>query len=133
MHHAQQKRKNDLNFVQYGLRWDRTVLYKNIEDRVDKMIKDGLIEETKSVLEKGYDPGLNSLNTVGYKEIISYLKNEITIDRAVELIKRNTRRFAKRQMTWFRADDRIKWFDVKSSDDIQKISFDIIEEGADER
>ena len=121
IHHQEQKREINLNFVQYGLRWDRQVLYKNIEQRVDEMISNGLVEETKLMIEK-YDKNLNSLNTVGYKEIISYLNNEITLERAVELIKRNTRRYAKRQLTWFRADERIKWFDVKHQKDLEKIA-----------
>jgi tRNA dimethylallyltransferase len=90
------------------------------------MIDQGLIEETKLILEKGYDKKLNSLNTVGYKEIISYLNNEINFETAVKLIKRNTRRYAKRQLTWFRADDRIVWFDVESQKDIQNIADKII-------
>ena len=95
-------RKANIDFVQFGLNWERTVLYQNIDSRVEQMVQDGLVEEVKNILSNGYSTELNSLNTVGYKEIISYLKNEISLERAVELIKRNTRRFAKRQMTWFR-------------------------------
>lgn len=113
-------RENNIEFVQYALDWDRNILYENIEKRVDEMIKQGLIEETKYILEKGFDENLNSLNTVGYKEIISYLKNEITLERAVELIKRNTRRFAKRQMTWFRKDKKIIWLKVESAEDLNE-------------
>ena len=124
-HHLEYKRQVDIKFVQFGLRWNREVLYKNIEKRVDEMIEQGLVDETKALIEK-YDSKLNSLNTVGYKEIISYLNNEITLDRAVELIKRNTRRFAKRQLTWFRADDRIVWFEVSSQKDLETIAEEII-------
>jgi len=123
-------RENNIEFVQYALDWDRNILYMNIEKRVDEMIQQGLIEETRNILSKGFDENLNSLNTVGYKEIISYLKNEITLERTVELIKRNTRRFAKRQMTWFRKDNRIIWFKVKSIDDFdtfaEKITKDFL-------
>ena len=115
-------RNSNIKFVQYGLRWKRETLYSNIEDRVDEMITSGLVEETKELLKKGYDKNLNSLNTVGYKEIISYLDNQISLNRAVELIKRNTRHFAKRQLTWFRADDRIVWFDLESQKDLEKIA-----------
>lgn len=125
-HHTDQKRKTDLNFVQVGLNWDRDILYKNIELRVDRMISSGLIKETESILNMGYSPDLNSLNTVGYKEIISFLKGEIVLVRAIELIKRNTRRFAKRQMTWFRADKRINWYDVNSVEDIYSLSEKIL-------
>ena len=123
-------RENNIEFVQYALDWDRKILYENIEKRVDEMIEQGLIEETKNILAKSFDENINALNTVGYKEIISYLKNEITLERAVELIKRNTRRFAKRQMTWFRKDKRIIWLNVKSAEDLdvfaEKITKDFL-------
>lgn len=102
-------RKIDCEFIQYGLNWQREVLYQNINSRVDRMIKDGLVAEVKNILSLGYPKNLNSLNTVGYKEIISYLESEITLERAIELIKRNTRRYAKRQMTWFRKTKEIHW------------------------
>ena len=114
------KRKVEINFLQFGLNWNREILYENIELRVDSMIKKGLVEEVKSIISN-YNSSLNSLNTVGYKEIIEYLENKISLERAVELIKRNTRRYAKRQMTWFRKDDRINWFDINSSEDIAKV------------
>ena len=112
--HSTQKKKSDYSFLQYGLEWKRSKLYKNIDDRVDSMITNGLVEEVKSILAMGCDKNVNSLNTVGYKEIISYLEGEISLDRAVELIKRNTRHFAKRQITWFKADKRIEWLNVDS-------------------
>ena len=124
--HEKQVRKIDIEFKMYGLNWKREVLYKNIEARVDNMIDNGLIEEIKYILDKGYSKTLNSLNTVGYKEIISYLEGEITLDRAVDLIKRNTRRYAKRQMTWFRGTEGMHWFDVSSFDDLNNISEEII-------
>lgn len=117
-HHDEHKRQTDINFVQYGINWDRDILYQNIEARVDEMINDGLVQEVEQVLSMGYTKHMNSLNTVGYKEIISFLENEITLERAIELIKRNTRRFAKRQMTWFRKDERIKWLEIKSKNDL---------------
>ncbi|MFA7228850.1 MAG: tRNA (adenosine(37)-N6)-dimethylallyltransferase MiaA, partial [Melioribacteraceae bacterium] len=111
-------RVSDLKFIQYGLNWDRVTLYRNIEERVDKMIADGLVNEVERVCHMGYSKNLNALNTVGYKEIISYLENEITLDRAAELIKRNTRRYAKRQLTWFRKDERINWLQIGSAEDL---------------
>lgn len=112
------KREMNINFRQFGLLWDRKKLYENIESRVDNMIESGLVEEVRQILEKGYDKNLNSLNTVGYKEVIQYLEKEISLERAVELIKRNTRRFAKRQMTWFSGDERIKWFKIGNKEDL---------------
>jgi len=111
-------RETDLNFIQYGLNWERTILYKNIEKRVDDMVANGLVDEVKNILIMGYSKNRNALNTVGYKEIISYLENEITLERAIELIKRNTRHFAKRQMTWFRKDERINWLQITSESDL---------------
>ena len=121
------KRKVEINFLQFGLNWNREILYENIELRVDSMIKKGLVEEVKSIISN-YNSSLNSLNTVGYKEIIECLENKISLERAVELIKRNTRRYAKRQMTWFRKDDRIKWFNINSSDDLKEIENSIFKQ-----
>jgi len=111
-------RQIDCEFIQFGLNWRREILYQNINNRVDSMIQNGLVDEVKNILTKGFSKNLNALNTVGYKEIISYLDEEITLERAVELIKRNTRRYAKRQMTWFRKDDRINWININSIDDL---------------
>lgn len=124
--HSEQQRDLDINFTQFGLNWERQILYSNIENRVDQMINDGLVDEVKSILSRGYSTDLNSLNTVGYKEIIAYLNDEYPIERAVELIKRNTRRYAKRQMTWFRKDTRIKWLDIKDYSDLENISGNLI-------
>jgi tRNA dimethylallyltransferase len=121
-HHERQKKENKYNFIQIGLNWDRETLYKNINDRVNLMIDDGLVNEVERLLADGYDKELNSLNTVGYKEIISYLNSESSLERAIELIKRNTRRYAKRQMTWFRKDDRIEWFDLDEQSELENIS-----------
>ncbi len=128
-HHREQKmkkRKTQITFFQFGLLWEREFLYKNIEHRVDKMIESGLIDEVKNILSMNYNKELNSLNTVGYKEIISYLDGEISLDRAVELMKRNTRRFAKRQMTWFNGDKRINWFKMNSSTNLSEKAEKII-------
>lgn len=121
-HQQEYVRQINFEFYQYGLNWDREILFDNINMRVEQMVKNGLIEETKNVLGMGYNRELNSLNTVGYKEIISYLNNEFTLEKAIELIKRNTRRFAKRQVTWFRKDNRIKWFSIIRGEDIDEVS-----------
>ncbi|MGD8306784.1 MAG: tRNA dimethylallyltransferase, partial [Ignavibacteria bacterium] len=120
-HHQEQKNNSKFEFIQIGLKWPRDTLYKNINERVDRMINDGFVNEIQSILNDGYDKNLNSLNTVGYKEIISHLEDEITLERAIELIKRNTRHYAKRQLTWFNADDRIKWYSVSSKAELYEL------------
>jgi tRNA dimethylallyltransferase len=99
--------------VLVGLDWERKKLYARIEERVDRMIEQGLVEEVRSLIRKGYGPSLNSLQTVGYQEVFECLDGKTNSARMVELIKQNSRRFAKRQLTWFRRDARVKWFRVE--------------------
>lgn len=127
-HHLENKSNSEFDFVQYGLLWDRRKLYENIEQRVDRMISDGLLDEVKKILDMGYSKEINSLNTVGYKEIIDFIENKITFEQAVYLIKRNTRRFAKRQMTWFKSDKRINWIEINSFDEIEEIADKILKD-----
>jgi tRNA dimethylallyltransferase len=118
--------KVDFETVQYGLNWDRKKLYERINLRVEEMIRKGLIQEVKELLEKGYHHIThNSLNTVGIKEVIRHLKNEISFDEMLSMIKQNTRRYAKRQLTWFRKDKRIKWMDIESENEIEEIAVNI--------
>lgn len=124
-HHISQNKNSKFSFYQIGLNWDREVLYDRIEKRIDNMIEYGLVNEVTGILNDGYNKNLNSLNTVGYKEIISYLEDGITLNRAIELIKRNTRRYAKRQITWFKADERIKWFNVSSQKDLDDLTLQL--------
>lgn len=95
------------NIVKVGTDMPRDVLYERINRRVDAMIADGLVEEARRVYPKRH---LNALQTVGYREMFDYFDGECTLEEAVELIKRNSRRYAKRQLTWFRRDDSIGWF-----------------------
>ena len=99
-----------------GLTMPREILYERINRRVDLMIKKGLPEEVKALLDKGYDPELTSLQAIGYKELIPAVKGEIPLSEAVETLKKNTRHFAKRQLTWFRKDHRIVTFDITAYD-----------------
>jgi len=103
-------RENPYRILKIGLQCEREELYRNIEARVDEMIKKGWVEEVRSLLEEGYSPSLKSMQSLGYKRLISHLLGEMELDRAIELIKQDTRRFAKRQITWFRADPGILWF-----------------------
>ncbi|MGC8747650.1 MAG: tRNA (adenosine(37)-N6)-dimethylallyltransferase MiaA [Candidatus Kapaibacteriota bacterium] len=101
--------------IYIGLTCNRKYLYSLINQRVDKMWRLGLADEVRSILQMGYSPQLNSLNTVGYKETIDYLQGKITENDAIEQIKQNTRRYAKRQITWFKKVSNINWFDVTNS------------------
>jgi len=100
------------NTVLIGLTMERSLLYQRIEQRVDKMMEDGLLDEVKNLLGQGYSPKLCSMQGVGYKQLIGHLEGEYTLEEAVTLIKRDTRHFAKRQLTWFKRDLRINWFEV---------------------
>jgi tRNA dimethylallyltransferase len=100
------------NLLICGLTMDRSVLYQRIEKRVDRMIGDGLANEVRSLLDKGYSQELTSMQGLGYKEIVQYLKGVLSLEEAVDLLKKRTRNFAKRQLTWFRRDHRIRWIDV---------------------
>jgi tRNA dimethylallyltransferase len=105
--------------MQFGLNWERKILYERINRRVDIMIKAGLIDEIKNLKEDNYHYKThNSLNTVGVKEVFDYLDGKISLIEMTELIKMNTRRFAKRQMTWFRKDKSINWIEVNDEEEI---------------
>lgn len=97
----------------FGLTMSRQALYGRIDERVDQMIQAGLVEEVAGLLERGVSPDLPSMQGLGYKEIAGYLRGDYSLTEAVSLLKKNTRRFAKRQYTWFRADARVRWIDVE--------------------
>ena len=99
-------------FRAFGLDMPREALYRRIEDRVDLMVDAGLIEEVKGLLDRGYPRNCVAMQSFGYKELIDYLDGVRTLDEAIALLKQNTRRFAKRQLTWFRNDPRIEWLDI---------------------
>ncbi len=99
--------KREFRIIRIGLMPDRQELYSRINVRVDEMIKQGLVEEARSLI--GFKH-LNSLNTVGYKELFSYFEGKTSLEEAIEQIKQNTRNYAKRQMTWFRKEKDIQWF-----------------------
>jgi len=101
------KKERPFNILKIGLNRDREELYEDINKRVDEMIDKGLTEEAKELYK---NKGANALNTVGYKELFEYFDGNITYKRAIELIKRNTRHYAKRQLTWFSKDEEIVWF-----------------------
>lgn len=109
------------NLEYYVLTMDRAQLYSRINLRVDLMMRNGLIEEVESLKKKGYNSDMQSMKGIGYKEILYYLEGKITLEDAVELIKKGSRNYAKRQLTWFRKDPRVRWInkdDFGSDDEI---------------
>jgi tRNA dimethylallyltransferase len=112
------KEKNTRNFtpIVIGLETERTIIYERINQRVEIMINEGLLAEAEKVYP---NKNLNALQTVGYRELFDYFEGKITLEFAIEEIKKNTRRFAKRQLTWFKRNETTKWFDY--STDIKKI------------
>jgi tRNA dimethylallyltransferase len=109
------KKERDFEIVKIGVDMSRDVLYERINRRVDIMMEAGLEREARAVLPYR---NCNSLRTVGYSEMFDFFDGKTTRDEAVELIKRNTRRYAKRQMTWFRRDADIRWFEPSQTDKI---------------
>ncbi len=102
-------------FVLVGLNMDRQVLYERINKRVDIMIQNGLVDEVKRLVDLGYADSIISMQGIGYKEILEFLRNNITQEQAIENIKQGTRRYAKRQITWFKRINGIRWFNIDNS------------------
>ncbi|MDN3583764.1 tRNA (adenosine(37)-N6)-dimethylallyltransferase MiaA [Mucilaginibacter flavus] len=110
--------KRPFNIIKLALNMPREVLYNRINLRVDLMMQQGLLAEVEALIPyRQY----NALNTVGYSEIFDYIDGKTTLDKAVEMIKQNTRRFAKRQLTWFRRDEQFNWFNAQEADLIEKM------------
>ena len=105
---------------------DREILYDRINKRVDIMMENNLVDEVKNLLNMGYSKDLISMQGIGYKEIIKYLEGEYSLDEAVEIIKRDSRRYAKRQITWFKRYKESKWFDLGNYDNIETLKKDIL-------
>jgi tRNA dimethylallyltransferase len=106
-----QRSRIQINFTStmFGLEWERKALYERINHRCEEMIRSGLLDEVEKLEKLGYSSSLNSLNTVGYAEVFAYRRGEISYEEMLRLVKQNSRRYAKRQMTWFRRDSRIHW------------------------
>lgn len=109
------KKERDFDILKIGLTMDREKLYERIEKRVDMMLEQGLVEEAKEFYQYKH---LNALNTVGYKELFAHFDGKYGLEKAIELIKRNSRRYAKRQLSWFKRDDEVNWFDRGEGDRI---------------
>lgn len=112
--------------LKFGINKSRNKLYQDINSRVDLMFQNGLVSEVTRILDLGYDINLNSINTVGYKEVIRFLKGEIDQNTCIEQVKQNSRRYAKRQLTWFRAEKDIQWYIIENSEDLKMVASDIV-------
>lgn len=125
--------KYDYRFI--GIALERKILYQRINERLDRMVKAGLIDELSSVLSRGFSQGLTSLDTVGYKEWFPFLDGAETFENCLEAAKRDTRRYAKRQLTWFRNRPGFRWIDSSDSDAVNEAEADIARwyEGAGEK
>lgn len=112
-------RKNlneDIDYRLFVLTDDRKVLYDRINKRVDQMIDQGLLEEVKGLLDEGLEKNVQSLKAIGYREVIPYLEGQYSKEEMIELIKRNSRRYAKRQLTWFRRNEYSNWIDISKEE-----------------
>jgi tRNA dimethylallyltransferase len=110
-------KENDYDVLKIGLSQEREVLRKRIDERVDKMMEDGLLDEVRKLRGMGFGRDLKPMQSIGYKQMNQYLDGEITLERAIELIKRDTKRLAKRQMTWLRQDKDIHWHQLPEERD----------------
>lgn len=107
------RKETKYDYRVYGIEWDREELYRRIEKRIDIMLEEGLVEEVKNVMSK-YAISKTALQGLGYKEVIEFLNNDISYDEMVDKLKMETRRYAKRQLTWFRRNKEIKWYDINN-------------------
>lgn len=123
-YHAAQERDAIYDYLIIGLEMERELLYENISKRVDEMIKRGLIEEVNILYEAGLENS-QAMKAIGYKELLPYLKGELSLEESIQLLKRNSRRYAKRQFTWFKNKMDVEWFDVTNE---HKNAFHRIEE-----
>ena len=118
---AERQKTSPYNSAYLVLTWPRQVLYERINRRVDQMLKDGLVDEVKGLLEEGYSPDLVSMQGLGYKEFVPYFSGECTLDEAVYILKRDTRHFAKRQLTWFRREKDVVWINKNDYENDEEI------------
>lgn len=111
--------------LQFGLTMDRERLYRRINDRVDVMVASGLVEEVRGLMESGMADALTARQAIGYKEIIEALQGTVTLEEAIETVKMRSRRYAKRQLSWFHRDKRVEWLDMDDMD-AQKAAAQIV-------
>lgn len=110
----ERQKESPYNFLYYVLTDDRAALYERIDKRVDRMVENGLVEEVEKLRTMGCTRDMVSMQGLGYKEILDYLQGGLTFDEAIAILKRDTRHFAKRQLTWFKRERDVKWLDLKA-------------------
>ena len=123
-HHRDHRISLPFTPIMFGLAWARRELYGRIERRCDEMIASGFLQEVEELERMGFDRTVNALNTVGYAEVFAYRSGEISHGEMIQLFKQNSRRYAKRQLTWFRRDERIQWIHM----DEQRVSKEVAAE-----
>ncbi len=123
-HQKRTKKESRYDVCFLAVEWDRRVLYERIEQRVELMLREGLIDEVKGLVARGYTKRLVSMQGIGYKEVIDYLRGLSTYDEMVRIVKRDTRRYAKRQLTWFRREEGIHW--IKYGNNMVECAIEII-------
>ena len=123
----QQQKESPYNFAYFVVNRPRPILYERINLRVDQMVKDGLVDEVQTLLQKGFDEDLLSMQGLGYKEMIPYVKGTVSLEDAVELLKKNTRHFAKRQITWFKREKDTCWIDLEEYSSSEKVIDEMIQ------
>ena len=106
----------------FGLHWNRKELYRRIEDRVEEMLKKGLVSEVQSLVDRNYHGGMSSMQALGYRQVIPYLMGKMTFQEMTQGLKRDTKRFAKRQLTWFRREQNIRWIQLDEGSDSETIA-----------
>lgn len=119
-------RDNPFRVLKIGLQMEREMLYDRINRRVDAMIADGLVDEVNSLLEKGYSPDLKSMQSIGYRHMAGFIKGDLSWDEALRTLKRDTRRYAKRQLTWFKTDLDITWVNPEKKNEIDRLIEDFL-------
>ena len=118
---TEKKRKSPYHFFYYVLNTDREILYNRIEKRVDQMVKEGLIEEVESLANMGCNRNMVSMQGLGYKEILDYLEGKCSLEEAIYTLKRDTRHFAKRQITWFKREKNVRWLNLPDFDNDREL------------
>lgn len=116
------RRESIYDLTMVGIALPRPLLYKRLDERVDKMLERGLLKEVKGLVERGYRSTLTAKQALGYKELVAFLDGVVSYKKAVQKMKQNTRHFAKRQLTWFRRDPRVAWFERKENEDAKALA-----------